>query len=56
MRGVSTVLGEIAFFLALAGLIGIGIGWVLRDWAFYNKAEELARPELAECTNCHTAR
>ena len=41
MRGVSIALGEIAFFIGLAGLIGIAIGWVMRDWAILNKAEEL---------------
>ena len=51
MRGVFTALGEIALFLLLAATIGIAIGFLLRDWLFANRAEELdemLRKERAE--------
>ncbi len=51
MRGISIALGEIAFFLFLAGVLGIGIGFLLRDWLFVNRADELdelLRKERAE--------
>jgi predicted flap endonuclease-1-like 5' DNA nuclease len=41
MRGISIALGEIAFFLVLAGVFGIGIGFLLRDWLFANRADKL---------------
>ena len=41
MKGISFVVGEIALLFLMATAIGIGIGWVLRDWVFANRAEEL---------------
>jgi predicted flap endonuclease-1-like 5' DNA nuclease len=51
MRGVTIALGEIAFFLFLAGVIGAGIGFVLRDWLFANRTDtldEMLRETLVE--------
>jgi predicted flap endonuclease-1-like 5' DNA nuclease len=51
VRGVFIALGEIALFLLLAATIGIAIGFLLRDWLFANRAEELdemLRKERAE--------
>lgn len=41
MKGVSFALGEVAVFFMIVAALGAAIGWVLRDWVFANKAEEL---------------
>lgn len=58
MRGVATALGEIALFLLLAGVLGVALGFVLRDWLFANRADELdglLRRERAEARRAEAA-
>jgi predicted flap endonuclease-1-like 5' DNA nuclease len=58
MRGVATALGEIALFLLLAGVLGLALGFVLRDWLFANRADELdelLRRERADARRAEAA-